>query len=156
VEAIYKMRDVRRIPFMDDSAEPIRMLTWLLLNTLGITVFVFGLLLWGYSVTIQLTHPELLADTLTHHVFPPLDWRVDDVGIIGFAIAPFGFFTWIITRSRLSGSRHEEPRLSPQNATFHPIGATNPTPVTWTCLRCGSTNPPANRFCSNCGVKKTE
>jgi hypothetical protein len=78
---------------MDDSAEPIRMLTLLLLNTLGFTVFVFGLLLWGYSVTIQLTHPGWLAGTLTHHVFPPLDWRVDDVGIIGVAIAPIGFFT---------------------------------------------------------------
>jgi hypothetical protein len=107
---------------MDDSAEPIRMLTWLLLNTLGITVFVFGLLLWGYSVAIQLTHPEWLTGTLTHHVFyPPLDWRVDDIGIIGFAIAPLGFFTWIISRSRLPGSRHEEPRLSPLNAAFHAV-----------------------------------
>jgi hypothetical protein len=151
------MRAVRRILFMDDSAEPIRMLTWLLLNTLGITVFVFGLLLWGYSVTIQLTHPELLADTLTHHVFyPPLNMRVDDVGIIGFAIAPLGFFTWIITRSRLLGSRHEEPRLSPPSAPLHAIGATDPTPVAWICVRCGSTNAPANRFCSSCGVKKTE
>jgi hypothetical protein len=34
-----------------------------------ITVFVFGLLLWGYSVTIQLTHPRWLGGTLTHHVF---------------------------------------------------------------------------------------
>jgi hypothetical protein len=126
VEPHLKMRAVRRILFMDDSAEPIRMLTWLLLNTLGITVFVFGLLLWGYSVTIQLTHPEWLADTLTHHVFAPLNWRVDDVGIIGFAIAPFGFFTWIITRSRLTGSQHEEPRPLPRNAPFHAVGATNP------------------------------
>jgi hypothetical protein len=115
---------------MDDSAEPIRMRTWLLLNTLGITVFVFGLLLWGYSVTIQLTHPEWLPGTLTHHVFPPLDWRVDDVGIMGFAIAPFGFFTWIISRSRLLGSRREKPRLEPPNVLSHAIGTTNPTPVT--------------------------
>jgi hypothetical protein len=157
VEPHPKTGAVRRILFMDDSAEPIRMLTWLLLNTLGITVFVFGLLLWGYSVTIQLTHPGWLADTLTHHFFyPPLDWRVDDVGTIGFAIAPFGFFTWIITRSRLPRSRHEEPRLSPRKTPIHPIGATNPKPVTWVCLRCGSTNAPANRFCTNCGVKKTE
>jgi hypothetical protein len=90
---------------MDDSGEPIRMPTWLLLDTLGITVFVFGLLLWGYSVTIQLAHPEWLTGTLTHHVFPPLDWRVDDIGIIGFAIAPFGFFTWIISRSRFPSSK---------------------------------------------------
>jgi hypothetical protein len=142
---------------MDDSGEPIRMPTWLLLDTLGITVFVFGLLLWGYSVTIQLAHPEWLPSTLTHHAIPPLDWRVDDIGILGFAIAPFGFFTWIITRSHLPDkARHEEPRLSPRNASFQPIGATNPTLVTWICLRCGSTNPPANRFCSNCGVKKIE
>jgi hypothetical protein len=142
---------------MDDSAEPTRMLTRLLLNTLGITVFVFGLLLWGYSVVIQVTHPGWLATPLTHHVFyPPLNMRVDDAGTIGFAIASFGFFTWIITRSRLPGSRHEEPCLSPRNAPFHPIGAIDPTPATWICLRCGSTNAPANRFCTNCGVKKTE
>ena len=150
-----KLRGVRRIRLMDDSEKPIRMPTWRVLNTLGITVFLFGLLLWGYSVTIQLTHPEWLADTLTHHVFAPLNWRVDDVGIIGFAIAPFGFFTWIISRSRLTGSRHEEPRLSPPNAPIHPIGATDPTPVTWICPRCGSTSA-GKRFCTNCGVKKTE
>ena len=113
---------------MHDSEEPIRMLTWLLLNTLGITVFVFGLLLWGYSVTIQLTHPEWLADTLTHHAFyPPLNMRVDDAGTTGFAIAPFGFFT---TRSRLPSSRREKPRLLPRNAPLHAIGRTNPTQVT--------------------------
>jgi hypothetical protein len=115
---------------MDDSEEPVGMSRWLLLNTLGITVFVFGLLLWGYSVTIQLTQPELLADTLTHHVFPPLNWRVDDVGIIGFAIAPFGFFAWIISRSRLLSQEREEPRLSPRNAPVEAVGVTDPMPVT--------------------------
>ena len=149
------MRALRRIRFTDESADPFRMLTWLLLNTLGIIVFLFGLLLWGYSVTIQLTHPEWLAGTLTHHALPPLNWRVDDVGTFGFAIAPFGLFTWIITRSRLLGSRHEEPRLSPENASFDPIRATNPTPVTWICPSCGSTSA-GKRFCTNCGVKKTE
>jgi hypothetical protein len=104
--------------------------TWLLLNTLGITVFVFGLLLWGYSVTIQLTQPELLASTLTHHAFLLLGWRVDDVGIIGFAIAPLGFFTWIISRSRLLSQEREEPRLSPRNAPVEAVGATDPMPVT--------------------------
>jgi hypothetical protein len=104
--------------------------TWLLLNTLGITVFVFGLLLWGYSVTIQLTHPEWLPGTLTHHVFPPLNWRVDDVGIIGFAIAALGFFTWIISRSRLPSSRREKAHLEPPNVPSHAIGTTNPTPIT--------------------------
>ena len=141
---------------MDDSEEPTRMLTRLLLNTLGMTVFVFGLLLWGYSVVIQVTHPGWLASPLTHHVFyPPLNMRVDDVGTFGFAIAPFGFFTWIITRSRLPGSRHEESRPSSGNASFHPIGVTDPTPVTWICPRCGSTSA-GKRFCTNCGVKKTE
>jgi hypothetical protein len=124
------MRGAQGIWFMDDSEEPIRMPTWLLLNTLGITVFVFGLLLWGYSVTIQLTHPEWLPGTLTHHVFPPLDWRVDDVGIFGFAIAPFGFFAWIISRSRLPSGKREEPRLPPLNAPLHAFGATNRTVVT--------------------------
>jgi hypothetical protein len=124
------MRGVWRIPFMDDSAEPIRMPTWLLLNTVGITVFVFGLLLWGYSVTIQLTQPWLLTESLTHHAFPLLDWRIDDLGIIGFASAPLGFFTWMISRPRLSGSQHEKARPEPPNLPSHADGTTDPTPVT--------------------------
>jgi hypothetical protein len=46
-EGDLKIKGVWRIGFMDDSEEPIRMPTWLLLNTLGITVFVFRLLLWA-------------------------------------------------------------------------------------------------------------
>jgi hypothetical protein len=110
---------------LDESAEPEGMSRWLLLKALGITVFVFGLLLWGYSVAIAIAHPRWLSDTLTHHVFPPLNWRVDDVGLIGFTIAPFGLFTWIISRSCLSGSRHEEPRLEPKNISHATAIATN-------------------------------
>ena len=68
-------------------------------RALGLTVFVFGLLLWGYSVMIQITHPEWIAAGLTHHAFPPLNWRVDDTGIIGFAAAPLGFLVWILSHN---------------------------------------------------------
>jgi hypothetical protein len=37
----------------------------------------------------------------------PLNWRVDDVEIIDFAIAPSGFLTWILARSRLPSSKGE-------------------------------------------------
>jgi hypothetical protein len=52
--------------------------------------------------------------------FSTLDWRVDDAGIIGFAIAPFGFLIWIISRSRLPSRKREEPSLTPLNAASTP------------------------------------
>jgi len=76
-----------------------------LFEALSLTAVVFGLLLWGYAVAIQITHPEWLTDTLTHHVFPPLNWRVDDTGIVGFVAAALGFFMWILSYSMHSVSR---------------------------------------------------
>jgi len=74
--------------------------SWLILcEGVGLTIFIFGLLAWGYVVIIQVTHPAWLPDTLSHHAFPPLNWRLDDVGMIGFAIAPLGFLTWYLSRS---------------------------------------------------------
>jgi len=61
-----------------------------------LTMFVFGLLLWGYVVAIQITHPEWLVGPFSHHAFPPLNWRVDDLGILGFVAALLGFFMWIL------------------------------------------------------------
>lgn len=79
---------------------------WLIvLEGSGLTIFIFGLLAWSYSVAIQIAHPEWLGATLTHHTFPPFNWRVDDVGIIGFAAAALGFFMWILGRRYLSTSR---------------------------------------------------
>jgi hypothetical protein len=76
---------------------------WLVfLEALGLTIFVFSILLWGYSVVIQITHPEWLRDTLTHHTIAPLNWRVDDLGIIGFGVAPVGFLIWILSHTYAS------------------------------------------------------
>jgi hypothetical protein len=57
-------------------------------------MFVFGLLAWVYVVVIQVTHPEWLPGPLSHYQTPPLDWRVDDIGLLAFAISAFGFLVW--------------------------------------------------------------
>jgi hypothetical protein len=72
-----------------------------LCEAVGLAIFIFGLLIWGYAVIIQVTHPTWLPDTLSHHAFPPLNWRIDDAGIIGFTIAPFGFSMWYFSRAYL-------------------------------------------------------
>lgn len=64
------------------------------------TMFVFGLLEWFYVVVVQVTHPEWLPATLTHYDVPPFNWRVDDVGIVSFAISAFGFFLWRLEAER--------------------------------------------------------
>jgi len=61
---------------------------------LALTMFVFGLLTWAYVVAIQITHPDWLSSPLAHYDVPPFNWRLDDVGMIAFAVAAFGFFTW--------------------------------------------------------------
>jgi hypothetical protein len=85
------------------------------LDALGLTIFVFGILLWSYSVAIQITHPEWLRDTLTHHTIPPLNWRVDDLGIIGFGVAPLGFLIWILSHTYVSTWRR------PSSPTAGPV-----------------------------------
>jgi hypothetical protein len=57
-------------------------------------MFLFGLLVWLYVVAVQLTHPSWLYDQFSHVEFPPFNWRVDDIGLIAFAVAAFGFFFW--------------------------------------------------------------
>lgn len=71
-----------------------------LLESAALTLFVFGLLVWFQVITIQVAHPEWLSDPLSHIDFPPFNWRVDEVGMIAFAVAALGFFVW-----RLSGKR---------------------------------------------------
>ncbi len=66
------------------------------LKPIWLTMFVFGTLTWFYVVTVQITHPGWLSATLTHYTVPPLNWRVDDVGILSFGIAAFGFFVWSV------------------------------------------------------------
>ena len=82
---------------------------WLVLcEAVGMTIFIFRLLIWGYVVIIQVTHPVWLTDTISHHSgpFPPLNWRVGDVGMIGFAAAPLGFLLWYLSRAYSSNSEH--------------------------------------------------
>ena len=64
------------------------------LRPFALTLFVFGLLVWLYVVAIQITHPEWLPEQFSHVAFPPLNWRLDEVGIIAFAVSAFGFFVW--------------------------------------------------------------
>jgi hypothetical protein len=65
-----------------------------LLEPFALTLFVFGLLVWLYVVLIQVTHPEWLPETMSHIDLPPFNWRLDDVGLIAFAVSAFGFFVW--------------------------------------------------------------
>jgi fatty acid desaturase len=84
--------------------------SWLILfEAIGLTIFIFGLLVWGYVVIIQVTHPAWLPMAFSHHAFPPLDWRVDDTGMVGFAVAPVGFLMWYLSRTYLTtfGSRKQ-------------------------------------------------
>ena len=67
---------------------------WSCIRPVSLTMFVFGLLVWLYTVAIQIAHPQWLSATLTHYRIPPFNCRVDDVGILSFAIAAFGFFVW--------------------------------------------------------------
>jgi hypothetical protein len=57
-------------------------------------MFVFGLLVWVYVVAVQITHPEWLYEQFSHVEFPPFNWRLDEVGMIAFAVSAFGFFVW--------------------------------------------------------------
>ena len=72
---------------------------WSYSRIIGQTLFVFGLLAWVYVVIIQVTHPQWLPGPLTHYKIPPLDWHVDDIGILSFAIAVFGFLIWRLDNS---------------------------------------------------------
>lgn len=62
------------------------------LRPVTLTMFVFSLLVWVYVVAIQVTHPEWLPEHFSHVAFAPLNWRLDEVGMIAFAVSAFGFF----------------------------------------------------------------
>lgn len=74
------------------------------LRPLALTMFVFGLLVWLYVVAIQITHPEWLPEQFSHVAFPPLNWRLDEVGIIAFGVSAFGFFVWQLEEENESKS----------------------------------------------------
>jgi len=66
------------------------------LQAVGLTAFVFGLLIWVYVILLQVTHPEWVASPFSHVNFFPFNWRVDEVGMTAFAVAIAGFFVWRI------------------------------------------------------------
>lgn len=71
------------------------------LRDVALTLFVFGLLVWLYVVAIQITHPNWLSAPMARYGVPPFSWRVDDTGVIAFAVAAFGFFIWRLENSRV-------------------------------------------------------
>jgi hypothetical protein len=94
---------------LPDSVMQLGTQKWLdSLETVGLAMFVFGILAWFYVIAVQMTHPEWLPLTLTHYRIPPFDWRVDDVGILAFAIAAFGFFVWRLAKAGDADSAHEQ------------------------------------------------
>jgi hypothetical protein len=70
----------------------------------SLTMFLFGLLVWLYAVAIQITHPEWVSARFSHIGFPPLNWRLDVVGIIAFAVSAFGFFVWQLEEATQNGN----------------------------------------------------
>ena len=62
-------------------------------------MFVFGLLVWLYVVAIQIAYPNWVAAQFSHIKFPPFNWRLDEVGMIAFAVSAFGFFVWQLEES---------------------------------------------------------
>lgn len=65
-----------------------------IVRAFALTTFVFSLLVWLYVVIIQITHPEWLPYQFSHLEYSPFNWRVDEVGMIAFALAAIGFFVW--------------------------------------------------------------
>ena len=58
------------------------------------TIFIFSLLVWLYVVAVQITHPDWLSAPMTHYDIPPFDMKVDDAGILSFALAALSFLLW--------------------------------------------------------------
>jgi len=77
----------------------------MLIRPVAMTMFVFGLLVWLYVIAIQITHPCWVSEQFSHLNFPPLNWQMDEVGILAFAVAAFGFFVWQVEETRSSGTR---------------------------------------------------
>lgn len=122
-----------------------------ILSIIGLTAFLFGLLVWVYVVIIQLTHPTWLPGPFSHVNIFPFNWRLDNIGIAAFAISAVGFLVWQFELRMMSGKHsflesfrtHLSQLLKrPQN-----LRSSNAS-----CRRCGFPIDRASRFCSNCGV----
>jgi hypothetical protein len=64
------------------------------LQALALTMFVFGLLVWLYTVAVQLARPEWVSGPFSHYDFPVFNMRLDDLGMLSFAVSAFSFFIW--------------------------------------------------------------
>jgi hypothetical protein len=65
------------------------------LRIIGEALFLYGLLGWTYGVLIQITHPEVLTEGLSHLT----TWiRTDTFTIMSFILSIIGFFIWRLTR----------------------------------------------------------
>lgn len=65
-------------------------------RAVALTAFVFGLLVWGYVVLVQLAYPDWVSGSFSHVGLFPFDWRLDDVGMAAFLVAAIGFLFWQI------------------------------------------------------------
>jgi hypothetical protein len=66
-----------------------------LIQSLSLTLFVFGLLGWLYVVVNAWVHPETLSLGLTHLT----PWIQEDTfGIICFIVSFVSFFVWLLIK----------------------------------------------------------
>jgi hypothetical protein len=66
-----------------------------IIRALALTLFVFGLLGWGYIVISATVHPKTLPMQLTHFAKWP---REDTFGEICFAVSFISFFVWNLVK----------------------------------------------------------
>lgn len=68
----------------------------IVVRVVALTAFLFGLLVWGYVVLIQVTHPEWLYGPFSHVNNFPFNWRLDNVGMTAFGVSAIAFLVWQI------------------------------------------------------------
>jgi hypothetical protein len=66
----------------------------ILLRSVTLSAWIFGLLGWVYAVAIQLRYPEALALPLAHFSFWPFSMRLDTFGILCFALSWVMVILW--------------------------------------------------------------
>ena len=58
-------------------------------------MFVFGLLVWFSVVVVQIVDWRRLYLPVSFDIdFAPFNWRLDNVGMLAFALAAIGFLFW--------------------------------------------------------------
>ena len=82
--------------------------TWLrIVKAVGQTLFLFAFLAWLDGAVIQFTHPEWLAQPVSHL----LNVRTDTFTIAMFLVSAFGFLIWRLSGELLKAER-EKSRAS--------------------------------------------